>query len=98
MARSVGAGEALGAARASRRMAWRVSLARLELLLGSKGPREKRIGAVSEEFKERLRRLPVYVPERMIVSYWTGEPIDDSMELEQLIEADFDGDDEGPAD
>jgi len=72
------------------------AMAKLELLLESRDTQKIGIGSISEEFKESLRRLPVYVKERMIVSYGTGEPIESVDELEPYIDEELD-DDEGPA-
>jgi hypothetical protein len=69
-----------------------VSLAKLELEINA---RQDGSSSISEEFKDALRRLPVYVQERIIISHMTGTPIEELMALEPSIEAELNGDDDG---
>lgn len=70
------------------------ALARLELLIEGRDTAKIGIGSVSDDFMETLRRLPVYVRERIVLAHMTGRPIEEVMQLEQgYVDV---GDDEGP--
>jgi hypothetical protein len=75
-----------------------VAMAKLELQIESLDRRKMGGGAISDEFRQALERLPRYVKERIIIAELTGKSTDEILELERgYIDVDSD-DDEGPRD
>jgi hypothetical protein len=47
---------------------------------------------ITDEFRERVGRLPVYVQERLLVAAITGATMDELLEVEGILEGEEDGD------
>jgi DNA-binding MarR family transcriptional regulator len=69
------------------------ALTRIEMLVEDR--EMAKVGGISEETKERLALLPVYVQERMLLAAATGATMEEILEVEGILEAEEDGDTTG---
>jgi DNA-binding MarR family transcriptional regulator len=63
------------------------ALTRIEMLVEDRAASTSGHGELSEETKERLALLPVYVQERMLLAAATGATMDEILEIEGILDA-----------
>jgi hypothetical protein len=68
------------------------AITRIEMLVEDRAASTSGHGALSEETKERLALLPVYVQERMLLAAATGATMEEILEVEGILESEEDGD------
>jgi hypothetical protein len=67
-----------------------VALARLELQTETSDARGQAASPISEEFRESLRRLPVYLQERILVAAITGVSYEEVLQVQAELDAEDD--------
>jgi hypothetical protein len=75
-----------------------VAMAKLELLIERGDTRKMATSAISDEFKDAIRRLPIHIQERVIPSHFTGVSVEEVVELEQDYVDVHSDEDDGPRD
>jgi hypothetical protein len=68
------------------------AMIRTELLVEGRDKDNAGGGEITEEFREKVDRLPVYLVERMLIAAATGASMEEILEVEGILDGEEDGD------